>query len=93
LTAQVIGELFRATTKGPAYLLTPDQALQQVDNFIATWPVLDTTMVAESSRAIFTQQFGAVERAGGQPVSAVVERGQQFALILLARFSTEHLKQ
>ena len=54
LTAQVIGEFFRATTKGPAPILTPDQAQQQVDNFIATWPVLDTTamVVQEAVRGV-----------------------------------------
>jgi predicted nucleic acid-binding protein len=54
LTAQVMGEFFRATTKGPASILTPDQAQQQVDNFIATWPVLDTTamVVQEAVRGV-----------------------------------------
>jgi predicted nucleic acid-binding protein len=52
--AKVIGEFLQATTESPASILTPDQAQQQIDNFIATWPVLDTTamVVQEAVRGV-----------------------------------------
>ncbi|MCC6191733.1 MAG: PIN domain-containing protein [Anaerolineales bacterium] len=54
LTAQVLGEFFRATTRPIAPMLTLDQAQQQVDSFSLTWPVLDITamVVQEAVRAV-----------------------------------------
>jgi predicted nucleic acid-binding protein len=54
LTAQVLGEFFRATTRSHASMLTLEQAQQQVDNFIQTWTVMDTTamVVQEAVRGV-----------------------------------------
>ncbi len=54
LTAQVLGEFFRATTKLPASMLTLEQAQQQIDNFVLAWPILDTTsmVVQEAVRGV-----------------------------------------
>lgn len=54
LTAQVLGEFFRATTKPPALMLTQEQAQQQIDDFIASWTILDTTamVVQEAVRGV-----------------------------------------
>jgi predicted nucleic acid-binding protein len=59
LTTQVIGEFFRAATKPPAPILTLKQAQQQVNNFIATWPVLETTpmVVQEAVRGVLAHKF------------------------------------
>jgi predicted nucleic acid-binding protein len=54
LTAQVLGEFFRATTRPPAAPLSLEQAQQQVDTFIQTWPVLEMTamVVQEAVRGV-----------------------------------------
>ena len=59
LTAQVLGEFFRATTKPPALMLTQEQAQQQIDNFIASWTILDTTamVVQEAVRGVRTHHL------------------------------------
>ncbi len=59
LTAQVLGEFFRATTKPPALMLTSEQAQQQIDNFVASWTVLDTTamVVQEAVRGVRTHHL------------------------------------
>ena len=59
LTAQVLGEFLRATTKPPAPMLTQGQAQQQIDNFIASWTVLDTTtmVVQEAVRGVLTHHL------------------------------------
>jgi len=59
LTAQVLAEFFRATTKLPAAMLTPAQAQQQIDNFILTWPILDTTamVVQEAVRGVVAHRL------------------------------------
>ena len=59
LTAQVLGEFFRATTKPPALMLTQEQAQQQIDNFVASWTILDTTamVVQEAVRGVRTHHL------------------------------------
>jgi predicted nucleic acid-binding protein len=59
LIAQVLGEFFRATTKPPALMLTQEQAQQQIDNFIASWTILDTTsmVVQEAVRGVRTHHL------------------------------------
>ena len=59
LTAQVIGEFFRATTKPSNSMLTLEQAQQQVDNFILTWTILDTTamVVQEAVRGVLVHRL------------------------------------
>ena len=59
LTAQVLGEFFRAITKPPALMLTQEQAQQQIDNFVASWTILDTTamVVQEAVRGVRTHHL------------------------------------
>jgi predicted nucleic acid-binding protein len=59
LTAQVLGEFFRATTKPPALMLTQEQAQQQIDNFVGSWTILDTTamVVQEAVRGVRTHHL------------------------------------
>ena len=59
LTAQVLGEFFRATTKPPVLMLTQEQAQQQIDDFIASWTILDTTamVVQEAVRGVRTHRL------------------------------------
>jgi predicted nucleic acid-binding protein len=59
LTAQVLGEFFRATTKPPSLMLTPEQAQQQIDNFVGSWIILDTTamVVQEAVRGVRTHHL------------------------------------
>ena len=59
LTAQVLGEFFRAVTKPPALMLTLEQAQQQMDDFIVSWTVLDTTamVVREAVRGVRTHRL------------------------------------
>ncbi|HLY26148.1 MAG TPA: PIN domain-containing protein [Aggregatilineales bacterium] len=59
LTTQVLGEFFRAITKTPASMLTHEQAQQQIDNLVASWNILDTTVmvVQESVRGVRTHHL------------------------------------
>ncbi len=59
LTAQVMGEFFRATTRPSTSMLTIEQAQQQVDNFILTWTILDTTamVVQEAVRGVLAHRL------------------------------------
>ncbi len=59
LTAQVLGEFFRATTKPPSLMLTQEQAQAQIDNFILSWTILDTTamVVQEAVRGVRTHRL------------------------------------
>jgi predicted nucleic acid-binding protein len=59
LTAQVLGEFFRATTKPPALMLTQEQAQQQIDNLVASCTILDTTamVVQEAVRGVRTHHL------------------------------------
>jgi predicted nucleic acid-binding protein len=59
MTAQVLAEFFRATTKPPALMLNQEQAQQQIDNFISSWTILDTTamVVQEAVRGVRTHHL------------------------------------
>jgi predicted nucleic acid-binding protein len=59
LTAQVIGEFFRATTRAPEPMLTLEQAQLQVASFISSWTVIDTTamVVQEAVRGVLAHRL------------------------------------
>lgn len=54
LSAQVLAEFFRATTRGSAAMLAPVDAGDQVDRFARAWPVLPITapIVLEATRGV-----------------------------------------
>lgn len=54
LSAQVLAEFFRATTRGAAAMLAPAEASNQVDRFARAWPVLPITapIVLEATRGV-----------------------------------------
>jgi predicted nucleic acid-binding protein len=59
LSAQCLGEFFRAVTRGPRPILTVEQAAQQVDRLARAWPVLDVTwqIVLEAVRGVQDHQL------------------------------------
>src|SRR6266498_4713014 len=59
LTAQVIGEFFRVTTKLSTRLLNAERAQQEISNFALTWTILDTTamVVQEAVRGVLAHQL------------------------------------
>jgi predicted nucleic acid-binding protein len=59
LSAQVLAEFFRATTRGAAAMLAPAEAGDQVDRFARTWPVLPITgpIVLEATRGVREHQL------------------------------------
>jgi len=59
LSAQSLGEFFRATTRGAAPLLTIADAALQVERLAQAWPVLDVTpqVVLEAVRGASVHQF------------------------------------
>ena len=54
LSAQVLAEFFRATTRGATAMLAPAEAGDQVDRFARAWPVLPITapIVLEATRGV-----------------------------------------
>ena len=59
LTAQVLGEFFRTATKPPNAMLAMEPARKQIDNFILTWTILDTTamVVQEAARGVLAHRL------------------------------------
>jgi predicted nucleic acid-binding protein len=59
LSTQVLGEFFRATTKGSTPLLTARQALRQMDYLARAWDVLNVTspIVLEAARGVVAHQL------------------------------------
>ncbi|MGB8647230.1 MAG: PIN domain-containing protein [Anaerolineae bacterium] len=59
LSAQVLAEFFRATTKGVAPILTTVQARAQVEKLARTWRILDLTpqIILEATRGVCDHQL------------------------------------
>ena len=59
LSAQCLGEFFRAVTRGPSPKLTIAEAAQQVERLTRSWPVLDVTpqIVLEAIRGVRDHQL------------------------------------
>ena len=59
LSAQCLGEFFRAVTRGLRPILTVEQAALQVDRLARAWPVLDVTwqIVLEAVRGVQDHQL------------------------------------
>jgi len=59
LSAQVLGEFFRATTKGQQPMLAPSEARQQLARLARSWPTLPVTadIVLEAARGVVEHQF------------------------------------
>ena len=59
LSAQCLGEFFRAVTRGPQPKLTLEEAALQVDLLARAWPVLDVTpqIVLEAVRGVQDHQL------------------------------------
>jgi predicted nucleic acid-binding protein len=59
LTAQVLGEFFRVTTKLSTRILSAERAQQEIGNFVLTWTILDTTamVVQEAVRGVLAHQM------------------------------------
>ncbi len=59
LSAQCLAEFFRATTRAPKPILTPTEAMQQVERLARVWPVFDITpfVVIEAMRGVRDHQL------------------------------------
>lgn len=60
LSAQVLAEFFVAVTRKLAAPLPSVQALESLENYLASWPILDITsmVVLEAARGVRDHQFG-----------------------------------
>jgi predicted nucleic acid-binding protein len=59
LSAQVMGEFFVTVTRKLAAPLTVDRALESLENYLASWTIVDTTslVVLEAARGVRDHHF------------------------------------